>query len=279
MKKLIFPLTIMILIAIGCKNEKPADFTVLDDFTLYDVIPDKMNGKVEKVIEKYYWAIPDGETYKKGDLMTMAERDSLGWDNDFEAVYDKAGDLVHFITMDENGKTLSKYEIIKENNVIVKGKYYENDTIRYYDNFRADDKGKMVGLTRFSAIADTVMRTLSKKVNSKGDTIVYDWTTFNGKPGDMYMQIFNDLGQNVRIVGDNRENNFPWVGEIKYNDKGKESELLFFGGKDKHLMWSIKCTSYEYDEYKNWVKQTYLCPSKEHPNRVAILERTYTYFE
>lgn len=274
MKKLIFPLTLVILIAIGCKNEKPAEFTVLGDFTLYQVIPEKMNGKVEKVIEKNYWAIPDGESYKKGDPMTKAERDSLGWDNDFEAVYDKAGDLVYNITMDKNGKTLSKYEIIKENNFIVKGKYYENDTLRYYDKFRVDEKGKMTELTRFSALADTVMRTWNKKVNSKGDTIVYQWTTFNGKPGNMFTLIFNDLGQNIRTVGDNKEWNFPWVDELKYNDKGKRSEISMFGGKDKHLMFSSKCT-YEYDENGNWIKLT----SKDNTNKVVILERTYTYFE
>ena len=53
MKKIIFLLVLVILMAIGCKNEKPSEFTMLPDYTT-SMYPEKLVGRVEKMTEKNY---------------------------------------------------------------------------------------------------------------------------------------------------------------------------------------------------------------------------------
>ena len=60
-------------------------------------VGDKMNGKVEKVVLKFYWPVITGDKITKGKHITNRERDSLGWFYDYEASFDKIGDhLINF---------------------------------------------------------------------------------------------------------------------------------------------------------------------------------------
>lgn len=275
MKKLILLFFVFaILMAIGCRKDKPAELTILGEYTPYDFFPEKMSGKVEKVIEKNYLAILEGDSYVKGSLLTQADRDSLGgWTPDFEAAFDRAGDLVYCITMDEKGKTVQKREIIKENNVIVKGNYYNNDTLRFYDNLKLDERGKIVELTRYKAPVDTLLVTCNRKTNDKGDTIVYQWYNFKGEPIWKDVQIFNNLGEGISHEAYNREGVYQWAYVQEYNEKGKLSETSVFD-KDKKISATVQY-GYEYDEHGNWIKST----SKDNKNKSIIAERTYIYFE
>ena len=62
MKKLIFLLALIVFAVASCKEKKPADYTRLGNFTPYQTYMEKLNGKVETVAEKGYWAVPEGDT-------------------------------------------------------------------------------------------------------------------------------------------------------------------------------------------------------------------------
>ena len=67
MRKLLFLFLTIVFVTLGCKNEKTTEYTILGDYTPYDGCMERLVGKVQKVTEKYYWAIPNDGTYKKGD--------------------------------------------------------------------------------------------------------------------------------------------------------------------------------------------------------------------
>jgi hypothetical protein len=273
MKK-ILSLSLLIFFALtACKNKK-AEYTLLGDGTPYYIIPEKLSGNVNKVIEKNYWAIPDGESFKKGKALTKADRDSLGgWTLDFEATFDNAGDLSGCIFLDENNKATSKYEIYKENNTKVTGKSTENDTLRYYDKYKLDKNGKRIGFVRYDPVADTMVGTFDIKTNSAGDTLEYHLVNSKGESRYKLIVASNGLGKFTRSEGYNKDGLFQYANEVKFNDKGTVSELTLYN-KDKKVT-AVNYFTYEYDNKGNWVRAIV----KDNKGFVVIEERAYTYFE
>ena len=77
MKKIILFAALVLLAAAACKETKPAEFTRLGIYTPYQGYMEKLNGKVESVAEKAYWATPESDTYVKGAKITRLEFDSI----------------------------------------------------------------------------------------------------------------------------------------------------------------------------------------------------------
>lgn len=270
MKKLVPLFLALLFTAVCCKNEKPAGETLLGDGTPYYQYPEKLIGNVNKVIEKNYWAIPEGDSYVKGKSLTKEDRDSLGgWTNDYEATFDSAGDLVSCNYLDENGKTISEYKISRESNSEIIGRNTYKDTVRYYDKFKLDENGKRTGFERYQPKADTLLGTFEIKTN----TMEYNMVTTKGVSLYKIILFFNDLNQFTHSEYYGKDGIFRLSYEAKYNDKGTVSELTILD-KDKKVSAVNYCT-YEYDNKGNWIKAII----KDAKGIVVIEERTYTYFE
>ena len=85
MKNGIALLFVIVIISYGCKTNKKTESTILGEYTPnFNWLNEKLNGKVEKLIEKFYWGVADGDNVKKGDLITSKEADSLGWGYTYE---------------------------------------------------------------------------------------------------------------------------------------------------------------------------------------------------
>ena len=83
MKKLIFLLALIVFAVASCKEKKPADYTRLGYFTTYQTYMEKLNGKVESVAEKGYWAIPKVRLTSKEPGLQKHELDSIGYTYDY----------------------------------------------------------------------------------------------------------------------------------------------------------------------------------------------------
>ncbi len=175
MKKLIFLLILVTLIAVGCMNEKPVSYTILGDYTPYDAFPEKLIGKVEKIIEKNYWAIPDGETYKKGNLVTIKDRDSINWTNDFEVIFDATGGLVSCNYIDENGKTISKWELFRENGQLTSAVATENDTVRMNEKIKCNNEGEITEISYYRPVVQILIAIFKITTSEKKDTVTYQF--------------------------------------------------------------------------------------------------------
>jgi hypothetical protein len=273
MKKLILPLTIAAVLTFSCATEKPAGTTILGDGTPYSNSPEIMVGKVKTVVEKNYWAEPDGDSYKKGNILTRAEHDSLGWTDDFEAVYDENGVIVVCTGLDENGKSTWKNESVIENKLVVKRNFYRNDTLRVYDQFKYDEKGFLTNGSRYRSGIDTLLLSANAKTNSVGYPTEFQMINSKGEPIDKYVYTYDEQNRFTQFEVFDKDGKFNYRYEVQYNDKSKVSELKI-RDKDNKVTASNYFT-YEYDANGNWVKAVV----KDDKNHVVIEERSYTYFE
>lgn len=274
MKKLILPLTIAAVMAFGCTTEKPAGTTILADGTPYFNYPEIMIGKVKTVVEKNYRAIPDGDSYKKGNPLTKADRDSIGsWTDDFEAVYDENGVIVVCTGFDETGNPVWKNESIIENQQVRQRNVFRKDTLRYIDQFKHGDNGFLISGTHNRARVDTLIRSYTIKTNTVGYPTEFQIFNPKGEPAEKYAQTYDEQNRFVKFEAFDKAGGINFIHEVKYNDKSKVSEFIF-KDKDNKIIASNYCT-YEYDEKGNWIKAVV----KDDKNHVVIEERSYTYFE
>lgn len=274
MKKLNLCVAILVIVAFSCKNEKPAEFTRLGDGTPYSNSPEMMNGKVKSVTEKNYWAIPDGDTFKKGNPLTEADRDSLGgWTEDFEAVFDVNGVIQSCTAMDGTGTQLWKNESIVENGLIVKRSIFITDTLSSYDKYEYGENKFITGGARYRAKLDTLMFSVNVKTNEIGYPV--DAQFFNSKGDSTWKNTYNYDAQNNFVSFENfdKTGKRTFAYDVKYNEKNKVSELTLKDKDDK--ITDVNYITYDYDDKGNWIKGVV----KNLKDKVVIEERTYTYFD
>ncbi|MFZ0473252.1 MAG: hypothetical protein WAL94_11605, partial [Bacteroidales bacterium] len=123
MKKLIFLLALIVFAVASCKEKKSADYTRLGNFTTYQTYMEKLNGKVETVAEKGYWAVLEGDAYIKGARIKKHELDSIGYTYDYQARFDIDGDLISCTTYDENDNEINNWSLSKVNNMPARAEY------------------------------------------------------------------------------------------------------------------------------------------------------------
>jgi len=274
MKKIVFFFLAFLFVVNSCKNGKPTGETLLGDGTPYYQYPEKMIGNVNKVIEKNYWAIPEGDSFIKGNLLTQADRDSLGgWTSDYEATFDNAGNLVSCVFTDENNKVTARYEISADNDANLTGRSTAADTLQYYDKFKLDADGKRIGFERYQPKADTIVGKFEVKTSSPENTMEYSRVNTKGAVLYKIILFFNDQKQFTHSEYYGKDGAFRLSYEVKYNEKGTVSELTILD-KDKKLS-AVNYLTYEYDSKGNWIK-AYV---KDQKGIVVIEERTITYFE
>jgi hypothetical protein len=274
MKKLIFLFFVIAVAASGCKEKKPASYTRLGYFTPYQNFMEKLNGKVESVVEKAYWAIPEGDSFIKGAKVTKHDFDSIGWTYDFKAGFDIDGDLVTCSVIDENDKVIYTWTMIKENNKLTRAEYSSDDTVRTFFKITCDEARKPVLFEIFNAKTDTLLQKMKFEGSDRNDTTIIQAYNIKGEARGKGLDIYNELGQLTDAESYNKDGTYSGGLKIKYNDRGFSSETIFFD-KDKKVAGTNYFT-YEYDEMGNWVRV--VC--RDIDKGIAIIsERTYTYFK
>ena len=273
MKKLVYLFLVIVFVAAGCKNKQQSDFTIIGEFTPYQSNMEKLTGKVEKVTETNYWAVPDGESFKKGAKITKKQLDSLMYTSDFEVTYDIAGNLLSCSAIDENKKIVNKWELTRENNILIRADFTSKDTLRSYQKLTCDKNGDIIESVSYKAVVDTLLERMVAERSTKGDTVIYKVFNYKGEQISKYILFYNDLKQFLGYQGYDKDGNYSGGDESKYDDQGKLSQLIFYN-KDK-IPSSENSFVNEYDSKGNWVNQ--ICKDKK--GFAIIGERVYKYFE
>jgi len=273
MKKLLFLLAVVLLAAPGCKEKKQAVFTRTGDFSPYGQFEERLNGKVESIIEKAFWAVPQGETFAKGAKVTKHDFDSLGWTYDFIATYDINGDPVSCNVIDENGKTIYRWDGTKADNVLTRADYRTDDTLRIYVKIRCNDKGIPVFYESYDPVTDTLISKVEFENRNYNDTTIVKYFNAKGELSRKQIQVFiNNHQTDYSSFGP--DGTYRGGGFAKYNEKGFMSEMTFID-KDKKIT-DRNIFNYKYDDKGNWVWVLCKDPDK---GTTIISERVYTYFK
>jgi hypothetical protein len=274
MEKLTFYLlSVLIVISFGCNQQKPAESTVMQYFTPNGINPVVLNGKIKKLTEKNYWALVDNGKYLKGKQITRKELDSLQWMYDYEVNFDENGLIQTSSGFDETGKTVWNNHLKIENNKYVENQYARNDTVRFYEKIRYNEKGELSETQRYRFGADTLIGTGTFHLNLLGDSLVFNFLDFKGIP--MVKYIFH-VGENKMHIGSefyDKDGNYTGGNEYTYNEKDIFQKVTYFD-KDKKISNWEEYIYFEYDDKGNPVISCY----KDAAGRLAMTERTYTYY-
>lgn len=273
MKKLSVLFIAVILIAIGCKINPEADYTVLGEFTPSVLLPEILNGKVEKMTEKIYWGLPDGDTVKRGSQITTKEADTLGYGYAYEVAFDNKGDLISCNYFNENNDYVGGAQLFTINNRLDSLFNTMYDTIKEYYKFKCDKEGRWNECKVYNANTDTLMYSYTKNINTNRDTIEYQQFNNKGGPDFKMLFLYNDKKQFTGLESYDKDGVFQGSSKITYNDKGKILNATFFD-KDKKSNYNFN-RKYEYDTKGNWLKTV----SRDTTGKIAIHERTYFYIE
>ena len=272
MNKLIVLSNAIVLIATSCKNsqEAPDSFSLNHNFAPY--VDGKLNGKIEKMSEKMYWGVADGDIIKTGSLITSKEADSLGWGYTYEVTFDRVGNLLNCRYFDENNKYLGGYHFFRKNNLLDSAIKDWRDETYVYEKLICNEKGWLIGASGYNANADTLLYSWTKHFSKAGDTIEYRY--FNNK-GDLSVKVvnlYNEKGQLISYDSYDNDGVLFSASKLFYNDKGKISAATNFNKFKKKVRAFNK--TYEYDLTGNWVRSV----STDQNGYIAIAERTYSYF-
>ncbi len=280
MKKPVILLIAIVFVIISCKNKKTTEYTVLGLYTPYQNAgtPEKIIGKVEKMTERGYWAIPDGDTFKKGNPITDIERDSIGWPPNWECTFDISGDPVTCSWLYANNKSIRRYETFKENNILTLAKLYYNDTLGKYEKIRHNADGDIIERKVFDAVADTLLYSYINKFSTKKDTNILAVYDYKGIPiGSIKTAIVDKDGKylstyTVYIEGGKTH---MFGQEFKYNEKGNNLGLIKWEDNKENVTEHWYASPVEYDQKGNVIMSIV----KNKKGMVSIWERTYTYFD
>lgn len=278
---------ICLFLAVGLIQLSAQKASKQDEYTkLGEPAPvhDKMNGKVQKVVAKFYWTKGSGDNIEKGRHITTRERDSLGWYYDFEATFDKIGDhIITYNTLDDNGNPFTSYEFFKDGNHVVKSKWrMGKDThmgdLRFsigdgYTTFKYDDHGYEILRADYLTEGNVLLYTYPMKNNEFGDQIEVEARDSKDNLLSKWSTIYNDKRQ--IIGGGNTDKDGNPVSSYKtiYNEKGKVSDVTYYD-KDNKATFLFKYTYPLYDAKGNWLE----CIVRNNLGQIGYCERTITYY-
>lgn len=261
------------LILMGCNNQKPTESTIINYFTPIGNY-NYFNGKIQKMTEKNYWAKVDNGKYLKGDKITRKELDSMKWVPDYEVNFSRDGLVENCYAMDENGKTIWKNQLKIENGRYVTNQRFLNDTVRFYENIKYNDKGEISEIIRYRAVVDTLMGSGTITSNTTGDTITIKGMSNKGDLMYIAMNYLNKEKRCTAVENLGPDGEFKGSTEYLYDDKGNILKSSYFD-KDKKLTNLEEYIYFDYDEHGNYIIACY----KDSNGRMAITERTFTYYE
>ncbi len=278
---------ICLFLAVGLIQLSAQKASKQDEYTMLGEpapVQDKMNGKVQKVVMRFYWTKGSGDNIEKGRHITTRERDSLGWYYDFEATFDKTGDhIITYKTLDDNGNPFTSYEFFKEGDHVVKSKWYMGkDTqagdLKFskgdgYTTFKYDDRGYEILRADYKAEGNVLLYTYPMKNNEFGDQVEAE--ARDGKNNFLFKwsTIYNDKRQIIGGSWTDKGGNPAGSYKTTYNEKGKESDVTYYD-KDNKVTYFLKYTYPFYDTKGNWVN----CISRNSLGQIGYCERTITYY-
>ncbi len=272
MRKLIpvFSVFLCALLITNCNSEKLNEKTVLGLFTPYDGFPETLNGKVKEVKELNYWAIESNGEITAGNPVTIADRDSISWTNDFIVSLDESGVVEKSTTINENGNAISYWEVKSEGGELISADRYENDTLR----------------NKLTVVLKTETMNKMEVKDANADTLIYAYELeFDGNGNYSSVQLYNYRNEptvkyEYNYSPEGYLSNYTWTrndtirGGMRFthNDHGfAETQEVYSNITGASSLYNYE---YKYDEMGNWIQ---VVASQENKPEI-VAKRTYVYY-
>ncbi len=272
MKKIIPLLFLLAILAMGCPQQEPEVQQVeIGFFTPYYLFPEVLKGKVKEVVEINYLAVEQDGAYVKGERLTVAARDSITWTNDIRVIFDENGNLLQCDLIDENDELIDRTKLTVQDDQIIRGEYFRDDTLRSYAKMTYNEAGQLTGIEQFRMPVDTLMWSVLLTSDENGNYLEWQFLNPKNEPTGKYIFTVNQDGRRTGYQYYNAEGEKTFEQEYTYNEKGWLEKQVMRNDEGEEYVSEYR---YEYDDMGNWVKVT----GTSDLNEPIISERTITYF-
>lgn len=274
MKKITIVWSLMIIIAWGCSQKKPAEKTILGMGTDYVYFPQVLNGKIKEFRETNYWAAEKDGKITKGNPATWEDLDSVGSTKNIVAYFDITGSLTKYDLVDENNVT--RYSTI---GTIENGKYVRledklKDSTYQYTLPEYDSQGFLVGGKRYRPIVDTLMTSFIITNDEKGNYTKIEFFNFKNQLRGYQAFSLNELGKVIETKFFTRDDTLMQTYVNTYDDKGLITTQKIYIEKPKStISWDIR--NLEFDDHGNVLM---LFSNIDEGKFKLVAERTYIYY-
>lgn len=272
MKKINF-LLVVIFVITACSQTQPEEHQVeLGLFTAYYVTPEILNGQVKEIYERVYYKEEENGQAVKGDRMTVAAHDTLGWTNDFHVQFDENGNITVYSDINENDEEINRNVFNYDGDKLIKIEFYRDDTLRRVIMIDHDENGKMNSMANYRMPEDTLLATF-KMIRDENDNIkeIHRISYRDELTGKW---IFS-LDENGKRTG---YNYFNADGEKTYEEEFTYNDMMFLArqaGTNREGKERVYEYTYEYDDKGNW---TVCISDSEEPSNIYA-ERKISYYQ
>lgn len=270
MKKNLFLILVIAGLIWGFSTPEPTKKTLLSIFTPYNIVPEHLNGQVKSVKERSYWAVDNNGTIEKGKLVTTEEKRELRYALDFDAHFDKNGDVVQCKYILDDGK-FNAWDIEYLDGKIVKATFTRDDTIRTSQKFEYLSNG--LKIFTYKVPENELLRTTNSENNEQGFVKKLEWSNAEN---ELLGYILFDLNELNRVTGYKRYNGTDSLlsyTEYTYDDRGFANSTKLYD-TNGNIDWDGAYENLSFDEYGNWTTSTAINDGK----LTLFCEREYEYY-
>jgi major membrane immunogen (membrane-anchored lipoprotein) len=272
MERSILPI-LCLAVLFGCQTEKaPEPTTVVGWFTPYYLAPEMINGQVKSLEQRAYWATEQNGEYIQGALITLQERDSIGWSDDFMVRFDTSGLALKVEYLDDDGTAYGYWKVDTRDGKYRKAEWIKGDTSMYYSEYIHDDAGQLVKMKQYRSSVDTLLGSADLEMDEQGNWIGTQWYEHNGKAGNSYRLVYNESGLVTSWESRDPEGNVRAWAEYTYDEDGRAVAGEGMGPDSTEYSYTAKYT--DFDEKGNWEKMI----SFEDGELVGMDVRTIAYY-
>lgn len=270
MKRIIILLATVTILGSSCnnKNEK----TALQFLTPYVNFPEYLNGRIKQVHESNYWAVIENKKWVKGEVLSRAERDSLGWSNDFTAQYDESGIISRVDNILFEGEVRS-FVTKTENGLLKKATYVKGGENSVYMMLNHNEKGHIVSSKRFREKVDTLLSYYTFETNEDGCITSSKLYNYKGELSFSYELNLNDENLTESMKTYSADDSLMQDYRMMYNKKGFYSKTLILNGLNQ-IRRNLEVKYTKYDRKGNWLSAWVYDDGKP----MVITKREYEYY-
>ena len=274
MKKNTFICGLAMLIVCSCAQQKPVEKTVFGMGTDYMYFPEALTGRIKELRETNYWAVEKDGKFVKSNPTTWKDLDSVGSTKNLVAYFDDKGTLTKYDLIDENNVIRNSTIVKFENGKAVRWDYKSKDSTTQYMIPEYDSQGYFVGGKVYRPVADTLVMSLAVKNNDKGNYTKVEYFNFKNLKGSYQVFSLNELQKVIETKFYSKDDTLRQTFINTYNDKGFLATQTVTIERPKSIVtWETQ--DILFDDHGNWLQ----CYSNVDKGKYKLIaERNYIYY-
>jgi len=274
MKKVAIFWILLIILVWGCTQKKPVEKTILGMGTDYMYFPEVLNGKIKELREINYWAAEKDGKITKGNPATWKDLDSAGSTRNLVAYFDNTGSLTKYDLLDENNVIRNSTIGTIENGKYVRWEFKLKDSTYQYMIPEYDSQGYFGGGKVYRPIVDTLISRFIITNDEKGNYTRIEYFNFKNQKGSYQVFALNELGKVIETKFFTRDDTLRQTFVNTYSDKGLLTTQKVYIEKPKStISWDVQ--DLEFDDHGNVLL---IFSNIDEGKFKLVAERTYVYY-